>query len=907
MTPPEVDERTVGQLLRSYLPLEPHRRLVLVHGRYAPTAQQRFTVDVDGTDHDVIVTDEHSVLGVLGAWQAHRESAKDGAVLVVTTGVPDDRLGWDLRGYALRRATLTVDRAEIVAQRFGAAEVEPRIRKEPWLLEALLDAEPPGGWARTGPVLTHELAVRALVTVRFGLADGSPDAGALLEWAQSAGGPARFLDLPPAEQDGLARRLVDTVGSFAVVFTALVREDRARDILPIGVLVSLLDEAEVPTDIALAVGGLLQNVKADSTSRHAFVVAVQGTLERWITQAEDGGARGEDARRRVLDVLERADRIATERGVEAADHPFLPSGFRGRLRAVATALTSQPDTMTVQVAEGALDRLREHRVARLHPERLAAATMAVRLMRWLATTGEPASTVAGAVAGQIRTGGWVDRALTSVWAGEHTAEPAVGHAFGLVHDAARRRRDDLDERFAGRLRHWTEHAAAAAPGGALLVEQVLDEIAAPLLPEAGAPLVVVVDGMSAAVAVELGEQLLDRGWTEIGRDAEGREAAVAVIPSVTRVSRSSLLTGVATAGDQAGEREGFAALWKRHRREGELMHKSDIAGAAGRRLSEQLVTALADPGRVVGVVLNTVDDALDHGREGDRTGWRLHDITYLPDLLDAARSYGRPVLLVSDHGHVLERSTDSAKSGGPAQAPSARWRTGTPAEGEIELRGPRVLEGNGRVVVPWREDIRYTNRRAGYHGGASLAEMTVPVLVFAPGPDTVPMGWSALSPEVTRPDWWNSRPSPVVPAAPAPSPPRKRPARAKKVDDGDGLFDLPRAPADDDAPLPAPRTTTLGARVVGSAPFVAQRKVLRRAPEPDRVAGLLDALNDGGGELSATAAVTVLGRTGREPGPVIAHLQRLLNLEGYQVISFDGRTVRLDVDVLSLQFGLDRS
>ena len=88
------------------------------------------------------MTDEHSVLGVLGAWQEHRESAKDGAVLVVTTGVPDDRLGWDLRGHALLRATLTVDRAEIVAQRFGATEVDPRIRKEPWLLEALLDRTP---------------------------------------------------------------------------------------------------------------------------------------------------------------------------------------------------------------------------------------------------------------------------------------------------------------------------------------------------------------------------------------------------------------------------------------------------------------------------------------------------------------------------------------------------------------------------------------------------------------------------------------------------------------------------------------------------------------------------------------------------------------------------------------------
>ena len=61
-----------------------------------------------------------------------------------------------------------------------------------------------------------------------------------------------------------------------------------------------------------------------------------------------------------------------------------------------------------------------------------------------------------------------------------------------------------------------------------------------------------------------------------------------------------------------------------------------------------------------------------------------------------------------------------------ANNPSARWRTGEPNDGEIALSGPRVLLGDGRVVVPWREEIRYTRRRAGYHGGASLAEMAVP-------------------------------------------------------------------------------------------------------------------------------------------------------------------------------------
>ncbi|RZT87172.1 PglZ domain-containing protein [Pseudonocardia sediminis] len=903
MTPPELDDRTVGQLLRSYLPLEPGRRLVLVHGRYASAARATFTVEIDGTARAVTVQDQQSVLGVLGAWQEHRESGAEGSLLVVTTGVPDRKLGWDLRGHALRRGTLTVDRAEIVAQRFGAAEVEPRVRREPWLLDALLAAEPPQGWARSGPVLTYVAAVRALVATRFGLAEAVPDAGALLEWSQTSG-PDRFVALPDAEQEGLGEWLTETVGPFAALFTGLVRAGRAADVLPLGVLVSLIDEPGVPAQTTMAVGSLLSDVRSDARTRGAFVTAVLGTLERWISHAESGGAGGGEARDRVLEVLNRADAIAADRGIEAGDHPFLPSGFRRRLDAVATALTPEPDDTTVSVALGALDRLREHRVARLHPERVAAATMSVRLLRWLAIPDSPQDSVGHAVTAQLRIGGWVDRALTVVWAGENSATASVGHAFGRIHDAARARRDDLDERFAARLRTWTEHAAATAPGGAMVVENALDAVAAPLLTGDTAPLIIVVDGMSAAVATELGEQILDRGWTEVSRDGAGREAAVAVVPSVTRASRTSLLTGKAATGDQTTERDGFTALWKRHGRGADLLHKADIAGAAGRRLSERLVGGLADPSTVVGVVLNTVDDALDHGREGDRTGWRLHDITYLPDLLDAARSYGRPVMVVSDHGHVLERSTESEKSA--KQAPSARWRTGTPGEGEVELVGPRVLEGDGRVVVPWKEGIRYANRRAGYHGGASLAEMTVPVLVFVPAGEHVPMGFSVLASEATRPAWWNGRGAPIVSSVSVdkPSTPSRRRPK-KQLDDAQPMFEdmpvvVPAKPA-------VAAAVTLGARVVKTATFKAQHATVRRAHEPAKVAALLDALNDAGGELTATAAVAELGRAGREPGPVLAHLQRLLNLEGYPVIAFDGRTVRLDVDVLSIQFGLDRT
>ena len=99
---------------------------------------------------------------------------------------------------------------------------------------------------------------------------------------------------------------------------------------------------------------------------------------------------------------------------------------------------------------------------------------------------------------------------------------------------------------------------------------------------------------------------------------------------------------------------------------------------------------------MVGVVLNTIDDALDKGKPGP-AHWTIDEVTYLRQVLDEARRAGRPVILTADHGHVLDRG--QGPNGGPgqphpanaAQSDSARYRFGVPGTGEITVRGPRVL------------------------------------------------------------------------------------------------------------------------------------------------------------------------------------------------------------------------
>jgi hypothetical protein len=366
-----------------------------------------------------------------------------------------------------------------------------------------------------------------------------------------------------------------------------------------------------------------------------------------------------------------------------------------------------------------------------------------------------------------------------------------------------------------------------------------------------------------------------------------------MLPSLTTISRASLLCGQPAQGGQRVERSGFAAFWRKRHRGAHLFHKGGYEGPPGHRLAPELLEALASDD-VVAVVINTIDDALADGREGARGRWGIGDIAKLSDLLNAARDYGRPVVLVSDHGHVLDRTPRGHQQTDADGVGGARWCTGTPRQGETALAGPRVLAGSGHITAAWREDLRYTARQAGYHGGASLAEVTVPVITLVPSADLIPSGWTLLPAERTAPHWWRgggeAAPGHVDASAPAAKP------RGKKQDQqNEGIFMVPGQ-------------GTLGEQAVQSAPYKAQREFVRQAPSEKAVAAVLDALLAAGGKLSpgavAAAAQAATGKSQRNPERFATVLERLLNIDGYGVLQLveSGRTVQLDKALLQQQF-----
>src|SRR5262249_40436160 len=146
-----------------------------------------------------------------------------------------------------------------------------------------------------------------------------------------------------------------------------------------------------------------------------------------------------------------------------------------------------------------------------------------------------------------------------------------------------------------------------------------------------------------------------------------------------------------------------------------LFHKAALHVGGEASLDEKVRDEIINTTtRVVGVVVNAIDDHLSRGEQTDPR-WVRDYVKPLPALLDAARAAGRAVVLVSDHGHVLDQGTEQR----PGQQ-GERWREddGRAAADEVRLAGPRVLQGGGRVIVPWSERVRYVGKKNGYHGGA---------------------------------------------------------------------------------------------------------------------------------------------------------------------------------------------
>jgi hypothetical protein len=895
---PPVANRSVvdGELRRALRSHRSNLRNTVLLLRAAPQwrGDPKFSVDVNGRLVPVVVAPCPTVLAVLDALSWERD---DGRYLVVLTPFDTRDVGDSVLARAMQTEIKPINRWDLVQDAFGARLVDTKLLKSEnrWIAEGLLDAQPAGGWRRlTGTVLTWATALNRLAATRLGIedADGSAvDAAALLQWTTDPAAVASFFQLRDTERNGLIDWLKETAGAVGEVVFAMTESSKITDAVPFGLAaVALYSREDALTERIRAEERYLAGRSPGVPKLRTFGEAAESLIARW----SDNGHAAQAA-----ELSERAETILAQLGDRtlAEESRVLEAGLDARFATLAEALgTSLPD------AEAALRKIRKHeRIKEREPE-ARAAEGALRLARWLALPEENPATLADAATRMLHSWGWADRALGVIERADTSRVPRLGVAYAKLWGEARKRRAGLDEAFARKLANWTESGSTTE---LICVENLLERIARPVAAKRP-PVIVVLDGMSAAVGCQLAEELARRKlWVEAGRRPDGREPVLATVPSVTAISRTSLLTGTLSTCGQAAERAGFAAFWGRQK--SVLFHKGDLSPEPGQALPAAVRDAILDPETVVGVVLNSIDDTLDSGKPGDPAHWTPENVTYLAPVLDQARRAGRPVILTADHGHVLnrEQSLDRAQPASPAESESARYRIGAPGPGEITVRGPRVITGGGEVVVAVDEAIHYTPKKAGYHGGASPAEIVVPVITLVPSASLLPAGWYAYDAAGHIPDWWQAplereQPAEAQPHVPAqPLARHKRPVVAQ--DESAALFGVNEVitPAQ-----PAAADTTLGSQIVASQRMASQRQFVRRAPDDVSLAALIDGLVQAGGRLTITEAARIVDEPAVRMSGYLTQAKRLLNVDGYAVLELaDGdRTVELNTQLLRQQF-----
>ena len=354
--------------------------------------------------------------------------------------------------------------------------------------------------------------------------------------------------------------------------------------------------------------------------------------------------------------LQRADEILCEVQADSLAHlsETSPLGFDQRLARLGDRLSDVlAGTNWDQLGElhAAHKAVRTHDQAMHDARRLEQVSMALRLVRWVGgrhreTPVGPQSFAAAAV-DHVRDGGFVDWARLRLRAGDPVRE--LSQAYSRLFEHVTQIREQQSHQFSRLLADWT--AAGSQGDEVLTVERILEQVVASLAAES-LVLVIVIDGMSVAVCRELLPDVTRHEWMALSEPGRTfNRPGVAAIPSVTEFSRTSLLCGVRRQGTATDEKPGFAehaALLSRCRSgyPPVLFHKATLQGADDVVLAVDVRKEIASTHRrIVGVVVNAVDDHLAKG-EQINTRWSRDEIKVLPALLHEARIARRLVVLV---------------------------------------------------------------------------------------------------------------------------------------------------------------------------------------------------------------------------------------------------------------------
>ena len=874
----------------------PNARSVAIRAKAKWTGNTR---QVDGTETYHI----HQCDSPLAMRLALRE-AEDGVTTVLITDLDDHEIGDDILVRLKPRKLVPLDSWQIIKSLFQARTVDPRITRHGWIAETLMELIPTEGFPPVASgFLDAETVWSILLNRVIGIDAGCPDLLALLKWSTDPSHVARFRRTPVTFKEAAIDWLVISAGPTVATVLDCVANNERPDALPIGLAAGVVFHPQAKGKLEKAAGKLEERYLGGNSPAPAVI-------DRWAASATEVVRLQLSDTRLKQQLLQRTDEILRELGAES--HALLsdtsPLGFDLRLSQFGKRL-SESLSSGIPKSLDALFEIREsisqHDRHSRERRRLERVDMAIRLSRWVKDrdgTGDLKS-LAEAACQHLTEGGYVDWARLSLRSGDPVRE--LSEAYAKLFDVVTNIREQQSRRFAAHLQDWT--ASKTTDAMIVPVEQVLDRVVAPIAIHKPV-LVIVIDGMSVAVFRELMADVLGQDWVLLAEEGVGLRPALATVPSVTEVSRTSLLCGRLMQGNSAIEKTGFAehpALLHTCRSgyPPVLFHKAALHESDDASLAADIRREISSSHRkIVGVVVNAVDDHLLKGEQID-TRWSRDEIKVLPVLLHEAKAAGRTVVMISDHGHILD-----CHAKGQAYEGGERWRMdeGSPADGEFRIKGQRVVIPESKsLIAPWTERVRYGIKKNGYHGGVSPQEMVIPIAVLYGGND-FPAGWVEAT--VDLPAWWDvaggaaggdDKPLQKL----KPQKPKEKPAGV--------LFVLDEEPAQVPVGSVAPAAVVTAhewiTRLLSSPVFEEQKRLGGRTMlANDVLTRLLIAIDERGGKITSPALARAIQFSPMRLRGLLAISQRILNVDGFSVLTRDeaSDTVQLDRPLLLKQFDL---
>jgi hypothetical protein len=818
------------------------------------------------------------------------------AGLVVITPLATHEIAEDIAARLARARVFQPEGWDIVRQLFQAKDTDARLGRYAWMPQSLIDGAAQGPYP---PVANGffglETAWQEVLQRFLQIPTARPDAVSLLTWSMTAGADATLDRLPDTARTDVVRWLGETAGGAGEMILGCVEAGHTADSLPLGLVCSVVFAPEGEGQAALGQAAI--RIERFINDKHIGISEGRA----WARAAEQVvRAAGPDAMRVTLD---RADALLRDLRVAEFSHlsDLLPAALDQRMQDFALALSAHvaaPTEANLTQVEQRADRALRHALIMARPPRAERVEMARRLSRWLLTAPRSETSMQTAASCQADEGAFVDWARFRLLGGDEI--PELSLAYSACREALITRRNKFDKAFAQLLIEWNANKPDV-DGRLVPVESVLERVLGPIA-VTQPTLLLVMDGLSISIFRELFARSASHGWAEMVPSDIGHPlVGVAALPTVTEVSRASLLCGRLTLGAAAQEKAGFAshtALLAQSRAGAppRLFHKGDLAIATN--LAPELHAAIKDPHqRVIGVVYNAVDDHLS-GPDQLHQRWTIEDLRLMLPLLREAREARRVVVITADHGHLLEDGTTQLDGG-----ESDRWRPGesirTPHE--LTVSGGRVVtsDRSNAVVCLWGETTRYRGRKNGYHGGLSPQEVMVPLSVMVPLGMNLP-GWTPATP--AQPEWWELPPfAKSKESKPAIAPPVRPTGRKPTIQpDQPQLFDQIDLP-----PVPAPAGPDWISALLRGAIYASQRQLAARVALPDeKMRLLLTALSERGGKLSRAALAQRLSLPEIRLSGMLSAVRRMLNVDQAMVLVVDeaAGTVELNIALLQQQF-----